>query len=626
MSSILIPVLNVAQILTDPHLADSPFQRLVGLTRVMLEQTRAIPAAERRLLTPDFVATFDWQAVRPHLPLRLVVAPTQPDPQAAIQPGPATVPLWQPRRCRSHYVWLPPDDVRSAQDLQGLDDFDLVVRMVDFSAWRAVLGQRFHSQLGPPPFDPLSLGLAWLLARWRGWTWPQLVTELHSAERGPGYCRRLGFQLDDLPVAATFRMAVANTPAAWVVQCADCVSLGFMAYNLVPTHSTLPDDPPERGVSLAVDSQLIAAHSHMHCRDMNANCFQPLAERQCAARAKGKEGCSCDRTACQDCCRRATPRDPEAAFVYYTGSNQPPGSAKTTPDPAKPGPDAPQHSQPHGKAVFGYKAKAFEILDDRTFTYWPLSGPFAAADRNDHLQTIPGFDNLRTRFPDLKIGEVTADAGEGYDDILRYIYRELHALRLIEPRHAEGDSQPLTCLRRGYDAQGVPLCPHGYRLAFNGHDYARHDSKWVCRQVCRRQLQPDIFPPPVSADPATAPADPAPPDAPDAAACACPHRDPEHPLGHLLRVGLSLPHGNIRLARDLPIGSPSWALRQGRQSYAESRNANQQRHHLTRSPWYGRHNSAKADCLGDILTLTTTLARFVREATVAHARSVTTGA
>ncbi len=64
-----------------------------------------------------------------------------------------------------------------------------------------------------------------------------------------------------------------------------------------------------------------------------------------------------------------------------------------------------------------------------------------------------------------------ADASEGYDDILSSIYTDRHALRLIDQRAAAGDDDPLTCLTRGYDAQGVPLCPHGYRLSFNGHDY-----------------------------------------------------------------------------------------------------------------------------------------------------------
>lgn len=447
------------------------------------------------------------------------------------------------------------------------------------------------------------MGLAWLLALWGQWSWPQLVTELHSLERGQGYVRRLGFQPDDLPSVSTFRLALHATSLAWVVQCADSLALSLLAHGLMPSQSTFPHDPPERGVSIALDSQLVGARSHMRCRHMNTACFQPLAERRCAARAEGKEGCACDTKACQEHCRLATPRDPEAAYVYYSGTNQPHGA------PSPEGTE--QRKTGRGKHYFGYKSKAFNVLDDRTFTFWPLFGPYVAANRNDHLQTIPGFKDLQRRFPGLKIGEVLADAGEGYDEILRYIYCDLHAVRLVDQRAAQGDTDPVTCLQRGFDAQGVPLCPHGYRLAFNDHDYTRHDSKWLCRQRCRHQRQPDIQASPAPSDQSLAD---------------CPYRDPDHPLGYLVRVGLTLPDRSIRLARDLPVTSPTYQLRQGRQSYAESRNAGQQRRGLKRSPWFGLANSAKAACLGDILILTGNVARFVREATQAHARSVTAGA
>jgi hypothetical protein len=614
MASFRVVAPTSDQVLTATHLPDSPFQRLVGLTRGLLRDTRDIPAAERRLLTPYFIETFCWDAMRPLLPLRLVVAPTQP---ATESDQPPVVPIWQPRRCRSCYQWLPPDDIHSAQDLLGLDDFDLILRLYDFSAWRPILGQRFRSQMGPPPFDPVSLGLAWWLALWQGWAWPKLMTELHSSERGQGYLRRLGFQPDDLPAESTLRTALDDTPPAWLVQCADSLALSLMADGLIPTHSTFPFDPPERGVSLATDSRLLAARSRLRCRQMNAACFWPLEKRKCAARAKDKEGCACDTPACRDHCRRATPRDPEAAYVHYAGSNQPkkkPVAEATHADPSGHG---------RGKDVFGYKDKTFAILDDRLFTYWPLVGPFVPANRNDHLQTLPGFEDLRRRFPDLKIGELTADAGEGYDAILAYVYDELRALRLIDQRAAENDDDALTCLKRGYDAQGVPLCPHGYRLAFNGHDYARRDSKWVCRQRCRRQLRPDLLPP------GKAPQDPPAAEsalpAPDPDVLNCPYRDLAHPLGQVVRVGRALPDGSLRLARDLPVDSPAYALRQGRQSYSESRNAGQKRRHLERSPWFGLPNSAKAACLGDILTLALNLPRFVREATLAQARSVTAG-
>jgi hypothetical protein len=341
-----------------------------------------------------------------------------------------------------------------------------------------------------------------------------------------------------------------------------------------------------------MDCQLVASRSHMRCRHQVPACSQPAASRPCPARAAGKQGCACDTPACWEHCRFATFRDPQAAYVYYAGTNQPGPNPNT--------PKAPQpRSTPRGKHHFGYKSKAFNIVDDRLFTLWPISGPFTPANCNDHLLTIPGFTDLRRRFPHLQIGEVLGDAGEGQDEILRYVHADLHALRTIHLRHAQGDELPLTCLQRGYDQNGTPLCPHGYRLSCNGHDYARHATKWLCRQKCSHQPQPDI---------SLSQRQPAPPHP------ACPFADPAHPLGMSLTLGLTLPDGSLRLARDLPVGSDTWHLRIGRQSYAESRNAAQTHRHLKRSPCFGLANSAKATLLGDTLSILLNLARFVLEA------------
>jgi hypothetical protein len=583
-------------------LPGSPFHALPSLSRADLLATREVAAAERRSLRPTFVQTFAWETIRPFLPLRLELPPTAP--------------LWRARTCRSHYVWRPPEDLLVPEAWAGLDNFDLVLRLFDFSPWRPLLGQRFSSHWGPPPFDPVSLGLAWLMARWRNWDWPTLLTELHSPERGRGHCLRLGLDPEDIPAESTFRCALSNTSPEWLLLCEDSLLLGLMAYGIVPTTSTFPDDSPQQGVSIATDSQLVAARSHLLCRFQNSRCFLPPSQRRCAAREGGKEGCACDTEACAVHCRLATARDPEAAFVFYTGSNQP----TSIPPPAAPGtaPSTAAASPLRGKPHFGYKSKGFNIIDDRLFTYWPISGPFVPANRNDHLQTIPGFHALQRRFPSLKIGEVIGDAGEGFDEILRFVHADLHALRSIEVRHHEQDDDPFACLKRGYDALGNPLCAFGYRLAFNGHDYERHDSKWVCRQGCLHTTQPDLL---VTQGSSTMevlapPADPT----------TCPYREPTPDLGYLVRIGLTLPDGSLRLARDLKVDSSTWNLRTGRRSYAESRNADQARHGVKRSPWFGRSNSAKASILADILTSALTVARFVREATGAATAAVSAGA
>lgn len=559
-------------------LADSPFGQLQRLTRAELSESRVLPAAERRLQLPYFVETFCWERIRPHLPLQL--------------PTPGVAPAWSGRVCRSYYQWLGTDDLPTSAEVLRLDEFDLLLQLFDFSPWRAYLAQRFRSQYGPPPFDPVSLGLGMFLARYQSWDWARLVQELRSPVRGGGYCRCLGFDPADLPAPSTFRMAFANTQLDWFTACQDSLVQGLMAYQLIPTHSTFPGDPIEQGVSLSTDCQLIEARSHMLCSHQVPACSQPAAQRACPARLAGREGCACDTPACYEHCRFATWRDPQAAYVYYVGSNQP-GPNPNTPKPTKEQPTAGSR----GKHHFGYKSKAFNIVDDRLFLIWSLTGPCTPANRNDHLLTIPGIQSLHQRFPSLTIGELLGDAGEGYDEILQFVHDDLQALRTIRLRHTEQDDLPLTCLQRGYDQNGIPLCPHGYRLSSNGHDYQRHATKWVCRQKCIHQPEPDIPGAPTHVFRST-----------------CPFTTGEHPLGFSLSTALTLPDGSLRLARDLQVGSETWQLRIGRQSYAESRNATQARRRLKRSPSFGLSNTAKSMLLSDTLSLAFNLTRLIFEA------------
>lgn len=580
MTTMWIPA---APIVSAVEMPDSPFHTLVSFSRAELSATRSLPAAERRLRLSNFVELFCWEAIRPLLPLQL--------------PTPGNPPPWDGRACRSFYRWQPSDGLDTRADLLALDEFDLVLRLFDFSPWRPYFARRFKSQFGPPPFDPLSLGLGMFLAVYQGWDWERLAGELRSPERGRGYCRRLGFDPADLPSPSTFRMALADTHLDWMAACQTSLALGLMAYGLIPTHSTFPGDGSERGVSLSTDCQLIAARSHQKCIHQTPTCSLPAPKRPCPAREAGKEGCACDTTVCREHCRFATPRDPQAAYVYYSGSNQP------GPNPNAPkisGSEASKNNRLRGKHCFGYKSKAFNIVDDRLFQLWPLTGPCTPANVNDHLLTLPGLKELRRRFPALVIGEVLGDAGEGYEEVLRYVHAELKALRTIRLLHYKGDDDPLNCLERGYDEHGNPLCPLGYRLFANGHDYERGTTKWVCRQKCTHQPAADIRLP-------------NPPDAP-APRQACQYVDPAHPLGYSLTTSLSLPDGSIRLARDLQVGSPTWELRMGRQSYAESRNATQQRRGLKRSPWFGLTNTAKAMLISDTLSLAFNLVRLVSEA------------
>lgn len=108
MNKFLVPSASLVPSLSMP---DSPFHQLQGPARSELAETRSLPAAERRLLIPNFVELFRWEAIRPLLPLQL--------------PTPGEPPAWQGRVCRSYYQWLPPDGIHSSADLVGMDPFDL---------------------------------------------------------------------------------------------------------------------------------------------------------------------------------------------------------------------------------------------------------------------------------------------------------------------------------------------------------------------------------------------------------------------------------------------------------------------------------------------------------------------
>ncbi len=406
MNSFWIPSLPNRRVV---DLASKPFGHFPRLSRAELSESRGLPAAERRLQVPHFVETFRWERIRSYLPLQL--------------PTPGEAPAWSGRVCRSYYQWLGGDDLPTSAEVLHLDEFDLLLRLFDFSAWRPYLAQRFHSQYGPPPFDPVSVGLGILLAHYQSWDWVRLVGELHSPTRGREYGRRLGFDPADLPAPSTFRMAFANTQLDWFTACQDSLVQGLMTYQLIPTHSTFPGDPTEQGVSLSTDCQLIAARSHMQCSHQVQACSQPDCAAYLPGAPAGREGCACDTPACFEHCRFAAWRDPQAAYVYYAGSNQPgpnPNTPKTrapvrtkVPEAQRSGSAGEAKEQPtassRGKHHFGYKSKAFNIVDDRLFLIWPLTGPCTPANRNDHLLTIPGICRVYTNVFHLsKLGNCLA--------------------------------------------------------------------------------------------------------------------------------------------------------------------------------------------------------------------------
>jgi hypothetical protein len=213
---------------------------------------------------------------------------------------------------------------------------------------------------------------------------------------------------------------------------------------------------------------------------------------------------------------------------------------------------------------------------------------------SDERKLFPeSFRQLRQRFPDLAIGEVLGDAALGYDDCLDLIW-DAGALRMVAIRADEGDDSPTIRRRRGYDANGHPLCIHGYPLRSNGHDYHRRRTKWCCEKTCQLIAAQDPIRP-----------------APD-----CPWAAPDHIHGQTVNVGHYLPDGSQRLAREVPYGSAEWHKRYARRNNSEGRNGNVEHMGVKRMTSCGPRRNRKENGLVDGLANLRTLGRLVGEATL----------
>jgi hypothetical protein len=207
---------------------------------------------------------------------------------------------------------------------------------------------------------------------------------------------------------------------------------------------------------------------------------------------------------------------------------------------------------------------------------------------------------LKHFYPDLNLDAFVGDAGFGYDVVLRTVYR-LGARRVVDLRAHDTDRDKASWPIRGYDDKGRPICPFGYAFTANGYDPQRRRYKWVCAQACLHGPEPVV---------------------PIEGAChpplECPYGKPELPHGRILNVGETFRDGSRRLARDLPVGSPTWKrfYHQARNA-SESRNATIERWNLKRLPVYGGLRAKAFAYLADSWDTLTTLARLVREATFA---------
>ena len=550
---------------------------------------------ETRARDAAFVRQCSLAGLQERLPLRW---PTPPD----TPPSPK-------RHYRSHYGYLGFADLEEWSNWQHLSDFDLVLRLVDFSSLRPVLAQLlgWTSARGRIPFDPVSM---FLLVSWQlinKWKRSVALGNL-SDPRYADYRQRFGFQVDSLPTEGGVRYflttighnAVAEDDTVTVEldhDQADTIAVHYLNQLLAASVALIREAglvSPEAWKKALVcpDGMIHDAASRMRCAFVQASCYQPISagqSRTCPAQEKDKQGCDCDTVACALHCRHAPIHDAEARCVVYARSNS---STVVT--------DVATAAEGKGKLRYGYRSLALQFAEPLRRFSVVLLDDFLPANAREENPSAALLLQLNRFYPDLKLDVVTGDAGLGYYSFLHTIYQR-GAKRVVDLRADPGDKLKAQWPIRGYNDKGRPVCPFGYALTSNGFDSDRQRHKWFCGQTCLNgttplvELDHVIYPPQE-----------------------CAYQDPARPHGQIINIGETFKNGSIRLVRDLPVGTPTW-----KRLYHRARNASEYRNAvledwgLKRLPVFGQPRGRALTALADVWLNLTTLARLVREATAA---------
>lgn len=554
---------------------------------------------ETRAQDADFVRRCSLTGLEARLPLRW--------------PSPPGTPPSPKHTYRSHYVYLGWQDLRDPTTWEHLSDFDLLLRLIDFDGLRPVLAQRlgWTSGRGWCPFDPVSM---FLLQGWQitnVWNRAKTLGHLHDP-RYADYARRFGFEEGLFPTEGGMRYFLTalgrNSDAGgetivvdWDNTCCMEVAVQYLNQLIAQSVALIREADllsPEawRKALLCPDGMIHDAASRMRCASVQAGCYQPTSlqtPRPCPAKDGGRRGCDCDSLACAETCRYATPRDAQARFVWYSGSNQAPDNPNQPTDPA-------QAQKKRGKGRYGYRSLPLQLADTARRFDIILLDDFQPANEREENPATALLLQLPTFYPDLQPDTVAGDAGLGYDVFLRTVY-QLGAKRVIDLRAHPTDEDKTLWPIRGYDDKGRPVCPFGYTFTANGFDSDRQRHKWFCDQACLKNVTP------------VAPVHGAlyPPDQ-------CPFQTADHPHGKIINVGERFADGSIRLVRDIPVGTPTWkSLYHRARNAAEGRNATIEDWDFKRLPVYGLPRGKALIFLADVWSNLTTLARLVREATTA---------
>ena len=558
-----------------------------------------LTAVEQRAQDHDFVAHCSLEGLRDRLPLRW--------------PTPPHVPPSPKKRYRSQYVYLGWEDLQDPAVWEYLSLYDIALRLIDYDGLRPLLAQLlgWKSGRGWIPFDPVSL---FLLQGWQitnGWSRAETLRQLQNP-RHADYAQRFGFHQGRFPTEGGLRYflttlgANSTTHETITVAEEEHIQVALQQLNQLLVQSVhlileagfISPDAWEKAL-LCPDGMLHEAASRVRCTAVSATCYQPTSPAQprpCPAKEKERHGCDCDTPACAQICRHATPRDPDARFVWYAGSNQPQSPNKRQVEG--------EHNRPKGKGVYGYRSLRLQLADPYRRFSVTLLGDYKPANGREENPTVALLQQLRPNYPTLHVDAIAGDAAFGYDRLLHVIYADLQARRVIDLRAHETDKDKQQWCVRGYDHRGRPICPYGYLYVANGYDPGRRRYKWICAHACQKVAEPTV-----RVEGATYPPQ------------ECPYLDSQHPHGRIVNVGECFGDGSMRLARDVPVGSAEW-----KRLYHQPRNAVEGRHAtlegwgLKRMSVYGDPRSRAMSFLADFWDNLTTMARLVREATAAKGK------
>ena len=318
---------------------------------------KKLTAIQKRTENPEALEPFALDNLKNKLPL---VFPRDPD----LPPSPKP-------RYRSAYRYLGYDDLNE-ETLETFSPFETAVRLFDYSHLEPLLAAHIYepSAKGQVPFHPVSMYLLSIYRREHNLSRHETLRILRHPTDGLALRCCTGFE-DDFPSESGLRYFEKQlTPELHV-------EINALQMDVLYQAGLLSVKPEvEKRATLSFDGMLHKARSHMRCSSVKASCYEP-APRPCLAKEKGKQGCECTDEACADICRQATPRDPQARLVVYTGNNK---RAKTSPNT----PVQPQNRRSRiNRLVYGYYSYAGQLLDDEIATYWILPAALGSATNKD---------------------------------------------------------------------------------------------------------------------------------------------------------------------------------------------------------------------------------------------------